>query len=194
MAVVDSDAYQGAEAPLVPANDNSNKNISDFKAIEGGNQPLSPAPDSRQRRRTVKKALALLEGADIPPGEKRRMAVAVRAAKQPSREAHKHLDRWMQRAVPPQGGEVDLSDVEELRVLLVRRDRGIWEPQRGMLHALELRILEGNVTRREFKRVAGLILGLEQVLRPDFRKAEAMYLLEWEEKRGDGGGTERNLR
>lgn len=72
------------------------------------------------------------------------------------------------------GREVDLSDVQELRVKLIRRDKGIWSPHSYYLHRMERDILTAGMTKDEFKRRSAVALNMEQPLklRKKFRNAE----------------------
>jgi len=68
--------------------------------------------------------------------------------------------------------EVDLSDVQELRVKLIRRDKGIWSPHTDYLYRMERDILTKGMTKGEFKRRSATVLKMEQPLNKKFRNAE----------------------
>jgi hypothetical protein len=70
------------------------------------------------------------------------------------------------------GPEIDLSDVQELRTKLIRRDYGIWSPHTDYLHRMEKDILSGDMDLVEFKRRASVLLNMEQALSKEFLKAE----------------------
>ncbi len=76
----------------------------------------------------------------------------IRRARQPTVEARRIIAQASRRAVEiTRGDTIDLADVQELRVKLIRRDGGIVEPHASLLRRLDARIAAGAMTRGEFE-------------------------------------------
>ena len=117
-----------------------------------------------RRIRTEKEALKYLnDNAPNLLGDRRQSASArIRSAKQPNVEAKRiveklRLEKYSEVAA---NDRVDLSDVQELRVRLFRRDGGVTEPHSSLLLKLEIDILTVGVSPQEFKRHSALIMSL----------------------------------
>ncbi len=85
----------------------------------------------------------------------------IRNAKQPKSEANRLIRRLQGELVEgvfSNDNYLDLSDVQELRVKLIRRDRGIWPPHSDYLTKMEYMILDGSMTPKVFKEMSGLAL------------------------------------
>lgn len=140
---------------------------------------LTP-PIARQRKRTIRNAVNLLDQAvSIPPGRQRSSFLdRIRNAKQPNVEAKRIIAQVRREAAKgccANDNALDLSDVQELRVKLIRRDKGIWPPQSDYLHRIERMILEGTMSTTKFQEMAGLVLNKKQfpqVLSADFQRDE----------------------
>jgi hypothetical protein len=172
--------------PLATPLPESNKpEIAPFnnKGLEGRNDTLQKgkngititAPPSRRRRRTLKAARDILNGSAIPAGRRPSAYQRISKARQPVTEAKRIVD---QHETDRHGlelvrdREVDLSDVQELRVKLIRRDKGIWSPHTDYLCRMERDILTKGMTKGEFKRRSATVLKMEQWLNKKFRHAE----------------------
>ena len=81
-------------------------------------------------------------------------------------EAKRIIADYRKRAVEIEG-RPDLSDVQELKVRLIRRD-GLVDTQ-GLLHRLEVMVAEG-CTRAEYEKLAGTIWDLAGVVWKDSRR------------------------
>jgi len=95
------------------------------------------------------------------------MAEAKRIVAQANRQAVRHALHGND-ARPP--ATVDHSDVQELRVKIIRRDGGIVEPHTSLLRRLDQRIATGAMNRGEFEEVASRMWAMRQVL-PGSRSA-----------------------
>lgn len=147
------------------------------KGLEGENNTFRKPifPSSKQRRRTLKKAREEINKAHLPP-ERRRSALArIHRAKQPVAEAKRIVQQYRTdraRVIVEPHQEIDLSDVQELRVKLIRRDKGIWSPHTDYLARMERKILAGEMTVEEFKKQSLVVLRMKPTLSKHFRKAE----------------------
>lgn len=133
---------------------------------------------SPRRIRTEQKARAIIREAPLKGDHMTEALRFVRGAKQPVREAR----RIVQRALTtkngmevPIGAELDLSDAEELKVKLIKRDLGIWPPHSNYLLRIMKDIISGSITKAEFERRSAVLLGMEQPLSKKFRVAEHKY-------------------
>ena len=127
---------------------------------------------SRQRRRTEKDAVALLDGLiRLPPYERRSALKRIRTSRQPGVEARRIANHAKRRAVIIGHDEIDLADVQELRVKLLRRDGGIWEPQASLLHQMDASIASGEMDQEVFEESAAVVLGMAQALPKKFIRA-----------------------
>jgi hypothetical protein len=70
-------------------------------------------------------------------------------------------------------GTLDLSDVLELRVKLIRRDGLCGSEQLSLLKRLEMMVLKG-CTKPEFEKLAGIIWTLPNALPPRLLKDEKL--------------------
>ncbi len=115
---------------------------------------------SARRRRTEPEAIALLDGAKGLSGMVRRHAVVrVRDAKQPVAEARRIVDHLAREAAAGivQGDAIDFSDVQELRVKIIRRDRILDQPQAMLLARMDRKIALEGMTKTEFGRFAAIL-------------------------------------
>ncbi|MEL0108352.1 MAG: hypothetical protein VW802_15590 [Rhodospirillaceae bacterium] len=135
-----------------------------------------PVTRSRQRRRTEKAAITLLDKQIRLRALRRASAIKqIRNAKKPLTKAKQLIRHYSRSTLYKENtGSIDLSDVQELRVKLIRRDGGIFPPQTDCLSKLEIQIIEGEVLKKEFQETAAEILNMPQVL------SKACFLLEWE--------------
>lgn len=132
----------------------------------------TPSPG---RRRTEEQAKSILMGIGLEDRQLTGAIRHVRKARQPIREAKriglrayaakKDLD-------VPSGRKLDLSDAEELKVKLIKRDLGIWPPHTDYLRRIQKDICSSNITKAEFERRSVVLLDMEQPLSDQFRKAE----------------------
>ena len=123
--------------------------------------PERPTP---RRRRTIKSAIELLDRElRLPHARRRQCFQRIRGARQPKREARRLIEQHRkQLARGLVNGEVDLSDVQEVLVKLIRRDLGICSPHTHTLRRMERIILKKGMTKQEFERMAGTVLGMKQ--------------------------------
>jgi hypothetical protein len=128
---------------------------------------------SRQRRRTERSAIQYLDDHTQNFAWQRPKAIArIRLARQPIAEAKRIVDQADRRAVRRalQGNDarpsakVDLTDVQELRVKLIRRDGAIVEPHASLLRRLDARIATGAMTRGEFEDAVSRIWAMPKAL------------------------------
>lgn len=147
-----------------------------WSPVSRDDAPVVKRQDSPRRHRTVKTALALLDHANLLPHERPFAVRRIRAATQPNVEAKRIIKHHEKRALGERGkGEVDLSDITELEVTLIRRDGDLWPPQSTMLQKIAWQIVEEGMTRVEFEAAAATLLTMPQVLPKSFREAEARY-------------------
>jgi hypothetical protein len=153
------------------------------KGLEGKNDAFEKSKNgititnipTPRRRRTLKTARRVINGSTIPAGRRPSAYQRISKASQPIAEANRIV---VQHKADRNGlelvrdGEVDLSDVQELRVKLIRRDKGIWSPHTDYLHRMERDILTKGMTKDEFKRRSATVLKMEQWLNKKFRHAE----------------------
>ena len=130
-----------------------------------------------RRRRTEKAAIEHLDKeVRLPRNERRSALERIRRARQPLRETKRIISNVQQRAVSgvlrTSDDLIDFSDVQELRVKLIRRDGGVWEPQALMLRRMEVDIATKGMTGEEFRERAGVVWGLRQVLPPSARNTQ----------------------
>lgn len=130
---------------------------------------------SRQRRRSENAAIAhLRKSTRIAERERRNAEARIRDTKRPMVKAKRIVEQFQRRAAGVDlDGRPDLSDVQELRVKLIRRD-GLVDTQ-GLLHRLEVMVAKG-CTKADFENQAGIIWELAGVVwktrRGRIRKAE----------------------
>ena len=132
---------------------------------------------SPRRRRTEKAAIELLDKEVRLSRKERNSALArIRRARQPIPEVRRIIIHSRRRAVSGDirnsHDEIDFSDVQELRVKLIRRDGGIWDPQAVMLHRMDVDIGTEGMSRDQFQEQAGLALGMRQALPPRITKTQ----------------------
>lgn len=118
----------------------------------------------RARKRTVRAALDLFNAA--LPGTFKGRAWAhgkITAAKAPGREARR-LVEWFRRqdvtGSEPDADHIDHSDVQELRVKILRRDGVLDQPQAMALARLDKMIAGGSLDRATFNRLASIALAM----------------------------------
>jgi len=134
------------------------------------NDSLSP-----RRRRTEQDAKSILKGAGL---QDRQMAEALRhlqTVKQPIRFANNLVQRATNAKKGMEvkaGAKLDLSDAQELKTKLIKRDFGIWSPHSDYLRRIVEDILSGKITKAEFEKRSAVLLSMDQPLSEDFRKAE----------------------
>jgi hypothetical protein len=140
-------------------------NDEDRGAKSGITNINSPIP---RRRRTERTARRIIEEAPYPGRRRPEAYRRIRNAKQPVKEANRIISHYMTNRHELElvdGPENDLSDVQELRAKLIRRDYGIWSPHTDYLHRMEKDILSGNMDLVEFRRRSSVVLEMEQPLR-----------------------------
>ena len=120
---------------------------------------------SRRRARTETAANELLSEVRLSPGECRSAIARIRRSRQPTVEARRIIAQASRRAVEiTHGDTIDLADVQELRVKLIRRDGGIVEPHASLLRRLDARIAAGAMTRGEFEEAASQVWAMPKAL------------------------------
>lgn len=128
---------------------------------------------SRQRIRTEKNALAFLDRSlRLPPLRRRKALDRIRSAKQPAREAQKIVRESLDHASRE---TLDHSDVQELRVRLLRRDITLCPEQHDWLSRLDVLIAKGRMSRDEFDAQAEALMLMENSLPPRHRRDERHY-------------------
>jgi hypothetical protein len=130
---------------------------------------------SRQSKRTIKKAIEYLDREIKLSRRQRENAIEkIKNAKQQMVEAKRIVQqiRKAKFAIEIDGDFVDHSDVQELRVKLIRRDFGLWSPQREFLKRLDKHIAINGMTGDEFLKEAGVLLAIPQALSKKVRMAE----------------------
>ncbi|WEX07291.1 hypothetical protein [Chelativorans sp. AA-79] len=143
--------------------------------MKSTNLPLPILGKSRQRQRTERKALDLLDAnVKLPPLRRRHLRDRIRSAKQPLREAQKITCEVLLPA-RDEAAALDHSDVQELRVRLIRRDFTLCSEQECWLDKLDRRIADGTMTRAEFENEGASLLSMENSLPFSHRKAEYEY-------------------
>lgn len=130
---------------------------------------------SRQRLRTEKQALALLDEARLPAAQRLAAVERIRAARQPLAEARRIIERVrrLQLRGILEGDGLDLSDVQELRVRLHRRDGGVWSPHADILARMERGIAAGDLDRPTFECMAATLLAMDQAIPASQRRQAA---------------------
>ena len=116
---------------------------------------------SPRRRRTERLAIALLDDAQRLSGAARDHAIGrIRLAKQPVAEAKRIVSHPARKAVTgiAQANAVDFSNVQELRVRIIRRDLILDSPQAMYLARMERDIATKGMTGSEFQRRAELLM------------------------------------
>jgi hypothetical protein len=138
---------------------------------------------TRQRRRTEKEAINLLDkDGCLTPGRRKNAIQRIRHAKQPKAEVRRILWQFRQdtiRGLVSNDNELDLSDVQEVRVRLIQRDHGIWPPHTDYLQRMELMIIRGTLTPEAFKRMAATVLDRKlfpQPLSAKLRRANSVSI------------------
>ena len=112
---------------------------------------------SPRHRRSIKDAVAYLDQEIKLPARQRRKAIErISLAQRPRTEA-KRIIRARHKEVADEIEQPDLSDVQELRAWLIRRDKGIWSPHSDYLKRMELIILTGKMDRETFVRMAATV-------------------------------------
>jgi len=153
------------------------------KGLEGKNdkdngptyEPISTNIPSPRRIRTERAARKVINSSMIPARRRATAYQRISKAKQPVAEAKRIIERYKTNRLGLElvhGRDIDLSDVQELRVKLIRRDKGIWSPHTDYLHRMERDILTKGMTKDEFKRRSATVLKMEQWLNKKFRHAE----------------------
>jgi hypothetical protein len=131
------------------------------------------SPLSKARRRAIKEALATLDGSVRLTPSRRHYAVhRIQQARSPKVEAKRLIQGYRQGAVAL-STQPDLSDVEELRVRLIRRDHWLDPQVRRLLGVLDRAVACG-LSRSEFQRRVAVIVQLKPTMPVAWRKAEAV--------------------
>ena len=170
-------------ATTLPGNNKSNKKTSNISGLQTVKRPalrpssctLTNNQPSPRRKRTERNAKAILNDAPLTDQRRRAAYRHIKNAKQPIKTATKIAERALidvDGQEIPVGSDLDLSDVQELRVKLLRRDFGIWPPHTDYLNRMEVDILSGAMTKQEFKRRSSVLLRMEQPLSKASRLAE----------------------
>ncbi len=156
------------------------KTTNPCSALGGEHFPVLNLPETPRRRRTIRDAEGMLDRQlDLSPTEKRQAMRRIRRARQPKREAQRIIEHYRAAVVGDvcrHNGTVDLSDVLELEVKLIRRDGVIGPPQSAMLKRLGCQIAEGSLTPAQFRANAAALLAMVPALPKKFRVAESSYL------------------
>ncbi len=119
---------------------------------------------SKRRKRTEATALKVLTEAGIPRGRRRNFTDRIRAARQPVVEARRIAQAIQRASLPEIGDGLDFSDIQEIRVRLIRRDGGLWPPQTDMLANLDRLLASGELSHEIFENMAVTVLGMPQAL------------------------------
>lgn len=141
-------------------------------------QATSRAPTfqskSRQRRRSERVALDHLDNmVGLPPARRLKARDRIRLARRPLVEARKITREVLAGAGPDrETALIDFSDVQELRVKLLRRDLVLCPEQESWLNRLDKRIAGGRISPAEFRSEAAEILAMPNSLPVQHRKAE----------------------
>ena len=115
----------------------------------------------------------------LTPSRRRNAIHRIRHAKQPKAEVKRTLWRFRQDTISglvSNDNELNLSDVQEVRVRLIHRDYGIWPPHTDFLQRMERMILQGTMTPKIFKRMAATVLDKKlfpQPLSEEWREAQS---------------------
>ena len=158
------------------------KNDKFKRAISISTSATIPSP---RRKRTERTARKVINNSAISARHRAAAYQRIKKAKQPVTEARRIVEQYK----ADQYGlelvhdrDVDLSDVQKLRIKLIRRDKGIWSPHTDYLHCMERHILSTGMTKGEFKRRSATALKMEQPLSKKFRDAEWKFARtgEWE--------------
>ena len=127
---------------------------------------MPPERLTPRRRRTIKSAIELLDRElRLSPDKRQQYIQLIRRASQPKREARRLIEQHrknLARGLVSDEKEIDLSDVQEVLVRLIRRDLGICSPHTNYLRRMERIILMDGMTRQEFELMAGTVLGMKQ--------------------------------
>ena len=177
----------------LPEREKAENSPFNIKGLEGKNDKarvvrtdvINTNTPSPRRKRTERAARKIIKSSVIPAGRRPVAYRQIRNAKQPVVEAKRivnqqSVDRHKLDIVQDQ--EIDLSDVQELRVKLIRRDMGIWPPHTDYLNRIEIDILTRGMTSDEFKRRSAIALNMEQPIDKKKRYAEWKFarLVEWD--------------
>ena len=133
----------------------------------------------------MKAAKKIISDASYPNWKRSYAYARIRKAKQPVREAKAIVARHRadrHKIEITRGRALDLSDVQELRVKLIRKDYGVWSPHIDYLKRMEIDILSGIMTANDFKCRSAVLMGMEQPLSDKFRKAEWLLSMTGEQK------------
>ena len=140
-------------------------------------RPMTP-----RRRRTIKNAEAMLDRElNLNATEKRQAMLRIRHARQPKREAERIILHHQSKAASltlGHNGTLDLSDVRELEVILVRRDHIIDPVQGAMLNRLACQIARNDISPAKFRAEAAVLLAMSPTQSEKCRIAEARRLRE----------------
>ena len=153
------------------------------KGLRGRKRPISrtssgiiiTTPLTQRRRRSERQAKSVLINAGLDGRHLIEAMRHLRSEKQPIRRARQIAERTMtnRKGIKvPVNAKLDLSDVQELKAKLIKRDFGIWSPHSDYLRRILEDILSGNITKAEFERRSAVLLDMAQPLSEDFRKAE----------------------
>ena len=127
-------------------------------------------PKSPRRKHTERVAIKHLKDGTVLRGHARLRAIEeVRAARSPM-VAAKGIISKLTKASSGRGG-LDLSDVQEIRVRIIRKHQILDTPQAMMCQRLDRMVLKG-CTRREFDRVAKIALNMPLAFPKHLAEAE----------------------
>jgi hypothetical protein len=148
------------------------KSTNQASAFTGDNRSRS-----RQRLRTERKALDYaISKLDLSHSRRLKARDRIRSAKQPLREARRIVSEALGHATQATGrAKIDPSDVQELRVKLLRRDLILCPEQSDWLDRLERHVAAGTITWPEFDGEAEKLLLMENSLLLQHRKAENYF-------------------
>jgi hypothetical protein len=132
-----------------------------------------------RRKRTEKEAVQYFNDntPQMRPEDRKTAKARIRFATQPNVEAQRIVDQANKAKIRSivVADEIDLSDVQVLRVQLIRRDGLVSSPHLEMLASLERNIVTNGVTGEEFKQRAAYILSIESAVPENIQRLEKKF-------------------
>lgn len=134
-------------------------------------QAISPDYKSRMRLRSERSAVKYLDEHIVLPHKRRQKARGrIRSSLRPLVEAKKIIREFY--LGTNEHHKLDFSDVQELRVKLIRRDHTLCPEQVDWLNRLDRRIAKGDITQSDFRNEAAMLLEMPNSLPLQHRKDE----------------------
>lgn len=138
---------------------------------------------AKVRQRTIRKALDYFDG-EMPKIFKGRSWALdrIRRAKIPGYEAKRLVTVLRNKGViagVSDDGEPDYSDVQELRVRIIRAAGIVDAPQSSLLGKMDRMVARGEMDRAAFNRTAALVVRMPQALPVELRRLEAAFRPGW---------------